>query len=108
MYRLGSYKGVNGVFLRFFEMFFPGHALSRQNKALKDSRDSMGVGVWVLCVLKKSIYMLTKKHTEHSLNTLSTCGTCLLNMANITSFESWQTCPKLARKNSAPFVTKRW
>ena len=24
MYRLGSYKGVTGVFLRFFEMFFPG------------------------------------------------------------------------------------
>jgi len=36
MYRLGSYKGVNGVFLRFFEMFFLGHALSRQNKALKE------------------------------------------------------------------------
>ena len=36
MYRLGSYKGVTGVFFRFFEMFFPGHALSRQNKALKD------------------------------------------------------------------------
>jgi hypothetical protein len=36
MYRLGSYKGVTGVFLRFFEMFFREHALSRQNKALKD------------------------------------------------------------------------
>jgi len=24
MYRLGSNKGVTGVFLRFFEMFFPG------------------------------------------------------------------------------------
>jgi len=36
MYRLGSYKGVTGVFLRFFEMFFPGHALSRQNKGFKE------------------------------------------------------------------------
>ena len=45
MYRLGSYKGVNGVFLRFFEMFFPGHALSRQNKALKEgSRGYVGGG----------------------------------------------------------------
>ena len=36
MYRLGSYKGVTGVFFRFFEMFFPGHALSRQNKGFKE------------------------------------------------------------------------
>jgi len=35
MYRLGSYKGVTGVFLRFFEMFFLEHALSRQNKGFK-------------------------------------------------------------------------
>ena len=43
MYRLGSYKGVTGVFLRFFEMFFRAHALSRQNKALKDLRIFLGV-----------------------------------------------------------------
>ena len=36
MYRLGSYKGVTGVFFRFFEMFFPGHAISRQNKGFKE------------------------------------------------------------------------
>ena len=36
MYKLGSYKGVTGVFLRFFQMFFPGHALSRQNKGFKE------------------------------------------------------------------------
>jgi len=43
MYRLGSYKGVTGVFLRFFEMFFREHALSRQNKALKDW------SIWLIC-----------------------------------------------------------
>jgi len=36
MYRLGSYKGVTGVFFCFFEMFFLEHALSRQNKGFKD------------------------------------------------------------------------
>ena len=45
MYRLGSYKGVTGVFLRFFEMFFPGHALSRQNKGFKEGVQRFGGGV---------------------------------------------------------------
>ena len=63
MYRLGSYKGVNGVFLRFFEMFFLGQALSRQNKALKDSRkDSRGGCLGIVCVKKVNIYVNKKTH----------------------------------------------
>ena len=56
MYRLGSYKGVTGVFLRFFEMFFLGHALSRQNKALKEGGGCLGI----VCVKKVNIYVNKK------------------------------------------------
>ena len=63
MYRLGSNRGVNEVFFHIFEMFFLEHALSRQNKALKDSRkDSRGGCLGIVCVKKVNIYVNKKTH----------------------------------------------